>query len=265
MLGYGEISCVVAWGSRGTRFACKRLPTFPSVEHADRYEALFVEYLATLRARGVDPVESTLQRANVERGVALWCIQPMLQPANLLPNWLREAPPDDAIAMLTKTAKIALGCVQPTLGLDAQASNWVVLDGELRYLDVTTPMLRNAQGEERLDLEVFIASLPWVMRPFVRRFMLRGILDKYYDGRGVVLDLLGNLLKERLDPLLPDAITQVNPLLDRPFTEEEVRKYYKHDASDWALLQRLRRLDRGWQRNVRRRTYPFLLPGRIER
>ena len=31
------------------------------------------------------------------------------------------------------------------------------------------------------------------------------------------------------------------------------------------LLQRLRRLDRAWQRRVRRRVYPFLLPGRIER
>ena len=29
----------------------------------------------------------------------------------------------------------------------------------------------------------------------------------------------------------------------------------------WALLQRLRRCDRWWQRRVRRRPYPFLLPG----
>jgi hypothetical protein len=31
------------------------------------------------------------------------------------------------------------------------------------------------------------------------------------------------------------------------------------------LLQRLRRADRWWQRTVRRRPYPFLLPGRIDR
>jgi hypothetical protein len=33
----------------------------------------------------------------------------------------------------------------------------------------------------------------------------------------------------------------------------------------WALLQILRRVDRSWQRGVRRRSYPFLLPGRIAR
>ncbi len=33
----------------------------------------------------------------------------------------------------------------------------------------------------------------------------------------------------------------------------------------WALLLALRRLDRFWQLKVRRRAYPFLLPGRIER
>jgi hypothetical protein len=33
----------------------------------------------------------------------------------------------------------------------------------------------------------------------------------------------------------------------------------------WGLLQRLRRIDRSWQRRVRRRQYPFLLPGKVER
>jgi hypothetical protein len=33
----------------------------------------------------------------------------------------------------------------------------------------------------------------------------------------------------------------------------------------WALLQRARRVDRAWQRHVRRRPYPFLLPGPVDR
>jgi hypothetical protein len=33
----------------------------------------------------------------------------------------------------------------------------------------------------------------------------------------------------------------------------------------YALIQRLRRLDRAWQRRVRRRPYPFLLPGPVAR
>lgn len=265
ILGYGEISCVIAWSSRGRRFACKRLPTFPSGHSANRYSALFDEYLASLRARGVVPVESVLQRLEVLDGTALWCVQPMLAPETLLPAWLRAAAPDDAVAMLDRVASVIVDAVDPRLGLDAQASNWVLVDGELRYLDVTTPLLRDDAGAERLELELFLASLPWAMRPVVRRFMLRGILDKYYDPRGVVLDLLGNLLKERLERLLPPAIERVNRRLARGIERGEVQRYYAHDANDWALLQRLRRVDRAWQRTVRRRTYPFLLPGPIER
>jgi hypothetical protein len=48
-------------------------------------------------------------------------------------------------------------------------------------------------------------------------------------------------------------------------TLDEVRRTYVADARMWLLLQRLRRLDRAWHRRIRRRTYPFLLPGRIER
>jgi len=267
ILGYGEISCVVAWSSRGTRWACKRLPTFPNAASAERYAALFDEYLASLRAHGVQPIESALQRTEVEGGLAVWCVQPMLAPTSLLPEWLRTASTEDALAMIERVTRTIVGCVTPTLGLDAQASNWVLVDGDLRYLDVTTPMLRDPTGAERLELDLFLASLPWLMRPAVRRFMLRGILDKYYDGRGVVLDLLGNLLKEHLDPLLAPAVTRANTQLGTrpPIGEAEARRYYARDASDWSLLQRLRRLDRAWQRSVRRRTYPFLLPGRIER
>jgi len=44
-----------------------------------------------------------------------------------------------------------------------------------------------------------------------------------------------------------------------------VRRYYRSDARLWELMLRLRRADRWWQRRIRRRTYPFLLPGHIER
>ena len=64
-----------------------------------------------------------------------------------------------------------------------------------------------------------------------------------------------------IEPLLAAA----NQHLDAPLTGEEARRYYRRDAMMWALLQRLRRADRWWQRRIRRRRYPFLLPGRIER
>ncbi len=54
-------------------------------------------------------------------------------------------------------------------------------------------------------------------------------------------------------------------VVEPPITSEEAERYYRDDARMWELLQRLRRADRWWQRTVRRRPYPFLLPGRIAR
>jgi hypothetical protein len=36
--------------------------------------------------------------------------------------------------------------------------------------------------------------------------------------------------------------------VDPPLTVDEVRGYYRSDARMWELLQRLRRLNRAWQR-----------------
>jgi hypothetical protein len=99
----------------------------------------------------------------------------------------------------------------------------------------------------------------------VRRFLLQGILDKYYQPRGVLLDFAANLLKEQLEPFVGTVIERSKTQLDAELSADEVRRYYADDARTWALLQRLRRWDRSWQRGVRRRPYPFLLPGEIER
>lgn len=150
-------------------------------------------------------------------------------------------------------------------GLDAQLSNWV-LDGErLAYLDLSTPLLRDDAGADRLDRAVFMASLPWLLRPLAARFLLDDILAKYFDRRGVLLDLLGNLHKERLERLIAPFLEVIGDRVSPAIDAAEVTRYYRGDARSWALLQRLRRLDRAWQRRVRRRPYPFLLPGRIAR
>jgi hypothetical protein len=155
--------------------------------------------------------------------------------------------------------------VDPLVGLDAQLSNWAWIDGRAVYFDVTTPLLRRPDGSTELDTGVFLASLPWALRSPVRRFVLPGILARYHDARTVVLDLAANLLKERLDPAIPVLLDLVRDRVEPTISEEEVRKDYAGDARTWAALQAARRIDRRWQRTVRRRDYPFLLPGRVDR
>jgi hypothetical protein len=263
LLGYGEISCVLAVDA--TR-AAKPLPPFRDAAAVERYRRTFRAYLEGLTQRGIPPLPSTLHVVERPGGLpVVWCVQPRLSGEALLPNVLRLRPEAEGGALFEEVVDRLHGAVDGTFGVDGQLSNWALMDGELRYLDVTTPMMRDATGAEMLDTSLFLASLPALLRPAVRRFALRSILDKYYDPRGVLLDLLGNLLKERLDPLLPPFLEQANRRVTAPITVTEVRRYYAADARLWSLMQRLRRIDRQWQTRVRRRPYPFLLPGPIER
>lgn len=258
VLGYGEISTVLACEGH----ACKRLPPFPSVEAYAAYASTFERYLADLRDAGCPVVESTLLRTdNPDGSFTVWCVQPLKDTSTFLEKRLGE---DGAEALLQILVERVASTIHPRLGLDAQASNWVWADGELAYLDVTTPMLRDAGGREQLDTDLFLASLPWALRGGVRRFLLSSILDKYYEPRGALIDLAGNLLKEGLEPLIAPLISMANEIVDRPIERAEVDAYYREDARMWALLQRLRRADRWWQMR-RGRVYPFLLPGNIER
>lgn len=272
VIGFGEISSVLLLEAAAGRFACKRMPRFDNAERVARYGALLDEYLAALRAAGVAPVESWLMALAQPDGARIvYIVQPLLDPAGLGPSLLRahaERPAGDAEVAHRIDAIVAatVRCVSSTVGLDAQLSNWVFVGDELRYLDVTTPLLQDARGQTRLDTDLFLASLPALLRWPVKRLVLPDILARYHDRRRALRDLVANLHKERLAARVPDFLARVNRDLEgAPLTAEECLKDYRSDASTWALLQTLRRWDRAWQRRVRRRGYPFLLPGPIER
>lgn len=266
IIGYGEVSCVLAYESAAGRFACKRLPRFESEARFEGYARTFHDYLTELEKSGVQPVPSTLQTTRSEQGgVVAYCIQPLLDPVGLAPRVLREADEAKGRALLARIIDATLGAISPRLGMDAQLSNWA-LDGEaLVYMDFTTPLLRDDAGRDRLDLDVFLASLPWLMRAPVKRFLARDVMQAYHSPRGALRDLAANLVKERLDAWIPVVIDLVGARVSPLLTEREARSYYQGDARLWAFIQRLRRLDMKWQRAVRRRVYPFLLPQKIER
>ncbi|MFW6051063.1 MAG: DUF6206 family protein [Myxococcota bacterium] len=262
VLGYGEVSCALALGPA---HVAKPLPPFPNPSAVDRYVAVFHAYLDGLRRRGIEPVASRLEVLERDGCPVVWCIQERLPSDALLPVLLRHDAPDEARDRFVRLRDRVIAAAGPRFGVDAQASNWADVDGRLRYLDVTTPLVRDGHGRETLDTGLFLAALPAPLRPLVRRFALRTIVDKYYAPRGALLDLLGNLHKERLGHLVEPFLAVANERLDPPITSEEVRRYYRADAAVWEALLRVRRLDRAWRRRVRGRPYPFLLPGPIER
>ncbi len=263
VLGYGEISTVLGATVDGRSYACKRLPPFPRGA-IDRYRAACTAYLVALGERGIRTADSTIEIVEVHDGSVIYCVQPIED--RLLVDYLLGADLDEVAAIARRLVSVIAQVIDDRLGLDAQISNWALdTDGDFVYLDVTTPLLRDESGEEMLDTDLFLASLPAFLRPGVRRFLLPEILGHYYDARAALLDLIGNLKKERLDDTIPAFLEHANLVVDPPISEKEINRYYRRDALMWEVLQRLRRADRWWQRTIRRRGYPFLLPGKVDR
>lgn len=265
ILGYGEITLVLGWPDPAPRVAAKRLPLFEDAARAAAYGSLVREYVDLLADRGIDVVPTEWHTVPAGRGrVAGYVVQGVLPAETLAPRLLTEQP-HRAEQVISGVLDAIDRVVGPGCGLDAQLSNWAWVDGSLRYFDVTTPMLSDRAGRTRMDLALLTSPLPALARPAVARFVVPGIVAAYHDRRTVVVDLVGNLLKERLDSVLDLAVALGSARVAPAITRAEIDAWYATNARMWEVLLRARRADRWWQHHVRRRTYPSLLPGAIER
>ncbi len=288
VLGYGEISTVLAIGDGD--LACKRMPMFVDEAEIAAYSAAFEAYRARLHEAGLRVAPGTLvplqQRSGGRRVVYL--VERRL-PAHAIGNAVvrRADPPETQRllrAVLGELGKVwrfnqqQAGAIQ--LGIDGQISNWVVenLAGhelpatiELCYFDVNTPLLRR-DGVEQLDTELFLRSAPAFLRWVLRLFVLQDVVDRYYDPRRVVIDLVANLYKEGRADLAPAWLETANRFFAedlagadlQPIDLSEVAAYYREDVRIWRLYLGLRRFDRTLHRWTGR-PYPYVLPGPISR
>ena len=84
VLGYGEISPVVAWPTPAGPWACKRLPVFGGTDEFDAYRSTFDDYLATLSTCGVTVHDTALESVALPDGrIAAYCVQPALERRQL--------------------------------------------------------------------------------------------------------------------------------------------------------------------------------------
>jgi len=169
------------------------------------------------------------------------------------------------------------------VGLDGQISNFAVIDydpnnpkvdenSQLIYIDTVPPFYRK-NGVEAMEIELLTKSMPSFIRGLLKLIFLQDLIDRYYDWRLVIIDLVANLFKEQKRELIPSLITTVNKFLKeevslfniKPLTLEEVEKYYKSDKFIWNLYQRMRKFDRFIKTKLLRKKYDYYLPGKIER
>jgi hypothetical protein len=259
VLGYGEVTLVLGWPFERSEYAVKRLPPIRDEHDLAHYRGLLEEYVATLTAAGVAVVPTEVRACRAATGeLHAYLVQPLIPRERLLDRVLRDAGPNRGEHLIRQVVATVAGVVDGHVGLDAQAANWAVDGDRIACFDVSTPMLR-ADGEELLDLGPFLSIYPWALRPVLRR-TARDVISQFHDPRTVLLDLASNLVKENLERWLPATLAAAGEVVTPAITEREVRRYFRRDRRLWLLMQRLRRLDRAWQRHVRHRSYGFLLP-----
>ena len=264
VVGFGEISLAFGWPPEAPTVAVRSLPVFPDQGRLRAYTDLVGEYVGTLRERGVDVLPTHAWSVPVDGGWRGWLVQPLLPAATIGPAVLARGGAD-ADRVLDGVVEQLFGVIDDRVGIDAQVSNWALVDGRLRYLDVGTPMLRDAAGRDRLDVAILATAVPWALRGLVTRVVGPALLAPYHDPRRTLLDTAGNLLRERLPDWIDPMLERAAPRLDDPVTATEVRRFYRGNAATYASLQAMRRADRAWSRRVRQRTYPFLLPDHYDR
>lgn len=265
VVGWGEISLGVGWPGEAPRIVAKRLPRFPDRAAFDRYRDLIDRYAETLRGGGIDVVATELVGVDEPAGsVVGYGVQAILPAEALGPSVLAAADPAEGHPLVDAICTLVAANVSDTVGIDAQLSNWAWIDGAARYFDVTTPLLNDAAGRAQLDAELLLAAYPAVSRPALRRFVVPTVIARYHDRRSVLRDVAANLIKERLEQWIDPFVAASAPFLEEPLDRDEIRRDYRSDARMWEAVQRVRRLDRAWYR-LRGRTYPFLIPGQIER
>ena len=265
VLGYGEISLVVAWPPEAPRWAVKRLPVFDGAAAVDAYESVLHGYVDALSSRGVDVLETALLRVHgSDGGVTAYLAQPAVPADALAPAVLAEARPDPDHPLLAHVVDRIASVVDEHVGLDAHVANWAQLrDGardRIVYFDLTTPLLRDRAGRWQVDGRLLAAAVPWALRPAMTRFVIPGIESRYHDRRKVALDVAVNLRRIRMQEWVEPFLQAAHDGLDVDISLAEVSRDYRSEARTWTALQAVRRTDRAWQTRVRHRPYPFLIP-----
>jgi len=267
--GYGEVTTVLLVETPEGRVACKRLPQTDTRDAPDHWVTMIGRYVEALGDAGLTVVDNEIRVLEIPGDAFVtYSIQPALDPATLGPNYFATLDAEEAKREFVRILELIKKTVSPTLAPDGQLSNWAFVDGQILYIDVSSPFMKDEGGNNLLDWTHYVRSMPAPVRPLILKFVIPGVIDKYHTLRGQYIDLLGNLRKEKLDRFVPDFLPLANERLRgvaEPITEAEITAYYRDDARTYAALQAVRGADRWFQRNILRRTYPFLLQPKIER
>ena len=258
--GFGVTSVVLAAPLAAPRVACKRVPPFASREAFVDYREVVDRNVVELRASGIDVVETEVRLIEHGGHLAGYVVQPLLRADGLGEAVLKAASPAPDHPLVVAVVDQVLAATTDRRGVDAQVGNWAVVDGRVRYLDVTTPFSVDAEGAIEVDLDVFLRAGPPILRPIYLRELPTSMKRWLGDPRHALLDLVGNLYKLDLDDWVEPVIAATAGRVEPPITVEEARAYFDGEVKTWTMLHRVLRGYDWWRRRVRRRPPTMFVP-----
>ncbi len=292
ILGFGEISLVFEIVGDPEQIAYKRIPIFKNEKQVNRHIWAYNEYNRILSQDvGLNlPKYDVVWFKDNEDKIQFYCIQEKISSESVGNKVIHDLSTKDVktliLLVMREMKKVWVYSKNHEtldLGLDGQISNFAIIgydpnnpkiekDTKLLYFDTSTPMFRK-NGIEAMDAELFLESTPSFLRFLVKAAFLDEVIDRYYDWRLVIIDLIANFFKEQKPELIPGIIRQVNKFFKEeasefnmePITFEEVQKYYKNDKMIWVIFQNARKIDRYIKTKLFKKKYDFYLPGKIKR
>jgi hypothetical protein len=260
-IGAGELSCVIGSGT----WAFKPLPPMEDLRRVEAYGSLLDAYVDGLRAAGVPVVDTSFAVVPSRGGYAGYIVQPWLPGEDLLSRRFPEASVSWQQATLSRILEHVDACVTAGIGIDPQLTNWIEVDGRPHLVDITTPMLRDATGRDRLDTAFFLRLLPVPVRWPVRRFMVKGLLDKNFDRRLILLDFVGSLSNYGMAAWTEEFLAAANRQLSKPLSMAEIRRYRIEDRATWKVLRRAFALEQWFRSRITRSPAMHLVPALLPR
>lgn len=272
-----------------SRWIWKKMPPFPDIEGVEIFERLYTEYRSILTEKiGIEIPQQIVRHFRHDKYFTVYAGQEKVKSESICNVLIKNYDEQNAgkimkmiLKVLNQVYSFNRADSRILIGIDAQLSNWALVsdhksngtvhdDDRILYVDTSSPMIR-IDGIEQINTEIFIKSAASFLRPIIRIFFLKEVVDRYYDIRSVIIDIIANLHKEKREDLIDSFIDITNSYcishhLDiAPLNRKEIDAYYSSDAFIWKFYQSARKIDRFITENILRKKYVFRIPGAIER
>lgn len=281
VIGYGEVSAVLALDALPD-CVLKRIAGFATDDEARRYAGTVRRYVDELGGRGVEVVPTEIEIVTGPSRV-VYLVQPRMPEDALGHVRLRRADGDELRECIAQVLDRVVALLRtnrerrevPEVAVDSQLSNWAFEPGAAspRLVDVGSPLFR-VDGRVQAEGETLYRAFPGPLRWWLRRSQaIERYFNDYFDLRLVILDLIGNFIKEGAAARVPEGVSAANawlagqPEADAvgPIQAAAVQRYYERDAGTLELSLRVRRATRFVNTRLLRRRYAFILPGPVKR